>query len=72
MLAAGAGGAFVGTSLFALSGLVLQDPAVGVGDLLEVVIAAVAYDVLVAAVAVPLVVWVFRRESTPRLAQALR
>lgn len=72
MLAAGAGGAFVGTSLFALSGLLLQDPAVGVGDLLEVVIAAVAYDALVTAVAVPLVVWLFRREPSPRLAQALR
>ena len=47
MLAAGAGGAFVGTSVFALTGTLLQDPAVGVGDMLEVVLTAVAYDVLV-------------------------
>lgn len=72
MLVAGAGGAFVGTSLFALTGLLLQDPAVGVGALLEVVLAAVAYDALVAAVAVPLVVWVFRREPAPRVAHVLR
>ena len=72
MLAAGAGGAFIGTSIFAMTGLLLQDPAVGVGALLEVVIAAVAYDVLVAAVAVPVVVWLFRREPTPRLAPSLR
>ena len=50
MLAAGAGGAFVGTSVFALTGTLLQDPAVGIGDMLEVVLTAVAYDVLVAVV----------------------
>ncbi|WP_183094121.1 rod shape-determining protein MreD [Nocardioides stalactiti] len=69
MLAAGAAGAFVGTSLFALSGLVLRDPAVGVGELLEVVLAAVAYDVLAAVVVVPATVWLFTREPGPRPAQ---
>lgn len=72
MLAAGVGGAFVGISLFALSGLLLQDPAVGVGQLLEVVLTAVAYDALVAAVAVPVVVRVLRREPAPRVAHVLR
>jgi rod shape-determining protein MreD len=62
MLAAGAGGAFVGTSLFALSGTLLQDPVVGVGDMLEVVLTAVAYDVLAALVVLPLTVWIFTRE----------
>ena len=66
MLAAGAGGAFIGTSFFALSGMVLRDPAVGVGDMLEVVIAAVAYDVLVALVVLPLTVWVLTREAGAR------
>jgi hypothetical protein len=72
MLAAAAGGSFVGTSVFALSGTLLRDPAVGIGGMLEVVLTAVAYDVLVAAIAVPAVVWVFRREPSPRLAHVLR
>lgn len=62
MLAAGAGGAFIGTSVFALSGTLLRDPVVGVGDMLEVVLAAVAYDVLVALVVLPVTVWLFTRE----------
>lgn len=62
MLAAGAGGAFVGTSVFALSGTLLRDPVVGVGDMLEVVLSAVAYDVLVALVVLPVTVWIFTRE----------
>ncbi len=69
MLAAGAGGAFVGTSVFALSGLLLRDPAVGVGELLADVLAAVAYDVLAAAVVVPATVWLFSREPGGRPAQ---
>lgn len=69
MLAAGAGGAFVGTSVFALTGLLLRDPAVDVGELLEVVLAAVAYDVLVALVVLPAAVWVFTREPGARPAQ---
>jgi rod shape-determining protein MreD len=69
MLAAGAGGAFVGTSVFALSGLLLNDPAVGVSQLLEVVLAAVAYDVLVALVVLPVTVWLFTREPGARPAQ---
>jgi hypothetical protein len=69
MLVAGAGGAFVGTSIFALSGMILRDPAVGIGDMLEVVLAAVAYDILVALVVLPATVWIFTRESGPRPAQ---
>lgn len=62
MLAAGAGGAFVGISVFALSGTLLRDPVVGVGDMLEVVLAAVAYDVLAALVVLPVTVRIFTRE----------
>ncbi len=65
MLAAGAGGAFVGTSVFALSGTLLRDPAVGIGDMLEVVLTAVAYDVLVALVVLPVTVWILTREPGP-------
>jgi len=69
MFAAGAGGAFVGTSVFALTGTPLQDPAVGIGGMLEVVLTAVAYDVLVAVLLLPLTVWIFTREPGPRAAQ---
>jgi rod shape-determining protein MreD len=62
VLAAGAGGAFVGTSVFALSGTLLRDPVVGVGDMLEVVLAAVAYDVLAALVVLPVTVRICTRE----------
>jgi rod shape-determining protein MreD len=72
MVVAGAGGAFIGTSVFALSGLVLRDPAIGVGGLLEVVLAAVAYDVLAALVVVPATVWLFTREPGARSVQVLR
>jgi rod shape-determining protein MreD len=74
MMVAGAAGAFVGSSVFAVSGLLLRDPAVGFGDLLHVVLAAVAYDVLVSLLVLPVTVWVFTREPgsrqprvTPRL-----
>ena len=44
---------FVGTSVFALSGMVLRDPALGVGELLGAVLLAMAGDLLLA----PLVLW---------------
>jgi rod shape-determining protein MreD len=56
-----AAGAFIGTSIYALSGLVLGDPGVSVGAALHVVPLAVLYDVLVTPLVVPLVVLLFRR-----------
>ncbi len=56
-----AAGAFIGTSVFALTGLVLQDPGVTVGAALEVVPTAVAYDLLLTPLVLPLVLLVFRR-----------
>ncbi|KAA1421042.1 rod shape-determining protein MreD [Nocardioides humilatus] len=69
MLVTGAAGAFIGSSVFAITGLLLRDPAVGFGEQLQVVVAAVAYDVLVALVVVPVTVWAFSREPGPRPAQ---
>lgn len=69
MLAAGVGGSFVGVSVFAISGLLLRDPAVDVGAMLEVVLTAVAYDALAAVVVVPATVWLFTREPGSRSAQ---
>ncbi|HEX6514321.1 MAG TPA: rod shape-determining protein MreD [Nocardioidaceae bacterium] len=56
-----AASSFVGTSIFALSGLVLHDPGVPVTEALQVVPEAVVYDVLVTPFVLPLVMWLFRR-----------
>jgi len=52
---------FVGTSVFALSGLVLHDPSVPVSEALTVIPLAVVYDVVVAPFALPVLMKVFRR-----------
>jgi rod shape-determining protein MreD len=56
-----AAGAFVGTSTFALTGLVLGDPGVTVASVFDVVPRAVGYDVLVAPLALPMILAVLRR-----------
>ncbi|MFY9913446.1 MAG: rod shape-determining protein MreD [Nocardioidaceae bacterium] len=56
-----AAGAFIGTSVFALTGLILQDPGVSVGTALEVVPIAVLYDVVLTPLVIPLVLILFRR-----------
>ncbi len=56
-----AAGAFIGTSVFALTGLILQDPGVTVGSALEVVPIAVLYDVVLTPLVIPLVLILFRR-----------
>ena len=52
---------FVGTSLFALSGMLLHDPAIPVGEALTVIPVGVLYDVLVTPFVLPLVMRLFRR-----------
>ena len=56
-----AAGSFIGTSLFALSGLVLQDPGVTLGGVVHVLPIALLYDVLVAPLVVPAVLLLMRR-----------
>lgn len=56
-----AAGAFIGTSVYALSGLVLGDQGVNVATAFQVVPLSVLYDVLVTPLVVPLVVLLFRR-----------
>lgn len=56
-----AASSFVGTSVFALSGLILQDPAIPVGEALSVVPVAVIYDVLLTPFVLPLTMRLFRR-----------
>ncbi|MCW2793248.1 MAG: rod shape-determining protein [Nocardioides sp.] len=61
-----AASSFVGTSVFALSGLVLRDPAMAVPDLLEVILVAVAWDVLLTPLVLPLVMAMFHRLEPAR------
>jgi rod shape-determining protein MreD len=62
-----AASAFVGTSVFALSGLLLRDPAVGVGELLRVELVAVSWDVALALVVVPLTLGLFAKVEPDRV-----
>jgi rod shape-determining protein MreD len=48
-----AAASFVGTSTFAITGLVLRDPVVSVADLLPVILVAVLWDVLLAPLVMP-------------------
>ncbi|GAB2881673.1 rod shape-determining protein MreD [Nocardioides pacificus] len=48
-----AASSFVGTSIFALSGLVLKDPIVSVPDLLQVITIGVAWDVVLTPFVLP-------------------
>lgn len=60
---------FVATSVFALSGLVLQDPSVPVADTLRVIPVAVIYDVAITPFVLPLMMRLFRSlESRPQVA----
>ncbi len=52
---------FVGTSVFALSGMLLRDPSIPVGEALRVIPVAVVYDVLLAPFLLPLLMRLFRR-----------
>ena len=56
-----AASSFVGTSVFALSGLLLRDPALAIPDLLQVILVAVVWDVLLTPFVLPLVMRMFRR-----------
>ncbi|WP_204164444.1 rod shape-determining protein MreD [Nocardioides daejeonensis] len=59
---------FVGSSVFALSGLVLRDAAVPVLEMLQVIGVGMAWDVLVASIAVPALVVLLHRLSPARAA----
>jgi rod shape-determining protein MreD len=61
-----AASSFVGTSVFALTGLVLGDPALGVAELLEVILVAVLWDVLLTPFVLPPVMAMFRRLEPDR------
>ena len=56
-----AASSFVATSLFAITGLVLRDPVLGVGELLEVILVALVWDVVLTPFVLPPVMAAFRR-----------
>ena len=62
-----AAASFVATSLFALSGVLLKDPDMSVAGLLEVVLVAVVWDVLLTPFVLPPLMMLFARLS-PRWA----
>ena len=59
---------FVGTSVFALSGLLLHDPDVSASEALRVIPIAVLYDVLIAPFVLPVLMRLFRRMQPPQVA----
>jgi rod shape-determining protein MreD len=63
-----AASSFVGTSVFALSGMVLRDPSVPVAEALQVIPVAVVYDVLLTPFVLPLAMRLFRRIQPHRVA----
>lgn len=69
VLAAAAGASFVGTSVFALTGVFLNDADASVGELLPVALVALLLDVVAALVVVPAAWWLLRRLSADRAAQ---
>ncbi|MBB3040809.1 rod shape-determining protein MreD [Nocardioides sp. LMS-CY] len=66
VLATVAASSFVGTSVFALSGLLLQDPATGIPELLEIVLVGVLWDVLLTPLVLPPVLATFRHLEPDR------
>lgn len=55
------GGSFLGSSVFALTGLVLHDLALSTSQVLRIVGLGMVWDLLGAALVVPAVLWVHRR-----------
>ncbi len=53
--------------MFALTGLLLRDPAVGVGELLRVEVVALCWDVALALVVVPLTLGLFAKVEPDRV-----
>jgi rod shape-determining protein MreD len=61
-----AASSFIGTSVFAITGLILRDPVLGVGQLLEVILVAVLWDVLLTPFVLPPVMTLFNRLQPER------
>jgi hypothetical protein len=53
--------------MFALTGLILRDPAVGVGELLRVEVVTLCWDVALALVVVPVALGLFAKVEPDRI-----
>lgn len=62
-----AGASFVGTSVFALTGVLLQDPALGIDELLEVIVVSLVWDVLLTPFVLPPVMALLTRLEPQRV-----
>lgn len=65
-----AASSFIGTSIFALSGLLLQDPVVAVPQMLEVILVAVVWDIALTPFVLPVVMTLFRRLEPTQVSYA--
>lgn len=63
-----AASSFVGTSVFALSGLVLRDPSMSIPSLLQVILVAVLWDIALTPFVLPPVMAMFTRLAPARTA----
>lgn len=63
-----AASSFIGTSIFAISGLVLHDPLIPVSEMIEVILIALVWDVLLTPFVLPPVMALFRRLEPVRVA----
>jgi len=61
-----AASSFIGTSVFAITGMVLQDPPLDVSQLLQVILVAVLWDVLLTPFVLPPVMSMFNRLQPQR------
>lgn len=61
-----AASSFIGTSVFAITGMLLQDPALDVSQLLQVILVAVLWDVLLTPFVLPPVMTMFNRLQPDR------
>jgi rod shape-determining protein MreD len=61
-----AASSFIGTSVFAISGMILQDPLLDVGEVLQVILVAVLWDVLLTPFVLPPVMTMFNRLQPER------
>ena len=61
-----AASSFIGTSVFAITGLLLQDPSLDVSQLLQVILVAVLWDVLLTPFVLPPVMTMFNRLQPER------
>ena len=62
-----AASSFIGTSVFALTGLLLRDPVTGTTELLQVILVAVLWDVLLTPFVLPPVMRMFQQLEPERV-----